>query len=62
MWPFSDSNPEVTVENNVSTHNVAGYAIDTIFVVVAILIYIAWRWRRNARRLKEVEDAARRLR
>lgn len=62
MWPFSSSYPEVSVENNISTHSMVGYTIDALLVIVIIIVIIIWRWRRNARRLKELEGAAQRLR
>lgn len=57
-----DHIPEVIVENDISTHNVAGYTIDVLFVVALIVAIIIWRWRRTARRLKDLEGAAQRLR
>ncbi|XP_055590870.1 uncharacterized protein LOC129742953 [Uranotaenia lowii] len=63
MWPFTmESPPEVAVENNISTHNIVGYSVDALFIIAAIIIVIVWRWRRNARRLKQLEGAATKLR
>lgn len=33
----------ITVENNISTHTVVGYPIDTIFIFTVIIIIIVWR-------------------
>lgn len=60
MWPFSESSPEVTVENNISTHTVAGYTIDALFIIAVIIIVIVWRWRQNMRRIRSLEATTRR--
>ena len=58
MWPFESSAPEVAVENNISNHDVAGYAIDGFFIVVVVVVVIIWRWRRNVKRIRELEESA----
>lgn len=60
MWPFSDSSPEVEVENNISTHEVTGYTIDALFIIIAVIAVVLWKWRRNMNRLKSLEAATRR--
>lgn len=60
MWPFSSETPELAVENNISTQDAAGYTIDAMFIIAIIII--VWRWRRNARRLRELESATTKLR
>lgn len=60
MWPFSSS-PEVAVENNISNHDVVGYSIDAMMIVIVIIVILIWRWRRNVRRLRELESVATRL-
>ena len=61
MWPFSSSAPEVAIENNVSTHEMVGYGIDAMMIVIIIIVIIVWRWWRNVRRLRELESVAARL-
>lgn len=56
MWPFADSNSNV-----ITIHEQTGYVIDVLFVVAVVVAVIYWRWRRNARRIKELE-ATRRIR
>lgn len=50
MWPISDTN-----QNVITLHEQAGYAIDVVFVVVVIMAIIYWRWRKNVKRIKELE-------
>lgn len=58
MWPFGD---EETVEHsNITTHDVISYSVDGGFILIAIVIIIAWKWRRNTSRLKSLEAASRR--
>lgn len=61
MWPFDSAAPEVHVENNVSTHEMVGYTIDGVMIVIVIIVIIIWKWRRNVRRLKELQSVATRL-
>lgn len=61
MWPFEASS-DITVENEISTHEAAGYTIDGLLLLAIIIVIIIWRWRRNARRIQELEDTTRRVR
>lgn len=61
MWPFDSAAPEVQVENNITTHEAVGYAIDGTLIIIVIIIIIIWKWRRNVRRLKELQSVATRL-
>ena len=61
VWPFGSSAPEVAVENNISTHEMMGYGIDATMIVIIVVVIIIWRWRRNVRRLRELESVATRL-
>ena len=56
MWPFGSSD-KITVENNISTHEVISYAIDGGFVLLAIIII--YKWRRHIQRLWNLESAER---
>lgn len=57
MWPFGD---DTVVENTITMHDVASYSFDGIIVVAIIIAAIYYHWRRNARRLRQLEESARR--
>lgn len=43
---------------NITTHDIVSHSIDGAFIVIIIIVVLAWRWRRNMKRLKALESAA----
>ena len=59
MWPFGDSE---TVESNISVHDVASYSMDGAFIIIIVIAVVAYMWRKNTKRIRELEEASRQRR
>ena len=57
MWPFGDSE---TVESNISVH--ASYSMDGAFIIIIVIAVVAYMWRKNTKRIRELEEASRQRR